>query len=131
MACLSEFQRQGFYLAEAIECPTAEPELDRRDFAVASSTQRDEHSELVLRRAPTVIKRIQFSYKPGHIAIISPGVASLLPLLKQAGLGDRLVLHDGRPFPFPQDVSAANKLRAVIADLVPWAAARAAGPARA
>jgi len=125
MACLSEFQRQGFYLAEAIECPPAEPELDRRDSAVASSTLREEHPDLVLRRAPTVIKRIQFSYKPRHIAIISPGLASLLPLLEQAGLGDRLVLHEGRPFPFPQDVSAANVLRAAITDPVPGAAARA------
>lgn len=122
-ACLGEFQRQGLFLAEAIEC-AAEDE----DSARASGAAAPRASEpLLLRLVPTMIKRIQFSYKPQHIAIIFPGLVPLISLLKQGDLGDRLLLHDGRTLPFPQSASSANQFGKLLADLLASTVARAKG----
>ena len=122
-ACLGEFQRHGHFLAEAIECPAEEAESGRASGGAAPRASEP----LLLRLAPTMIKRIQFSYKPRHIAIVSPGLVSLIPLLKQADLGDRLLLHDGRPLPFPRSASSANHFRTLLAELLASTAGRANG----
>jgi len=119
--CLGEFQRHGLFLAEAIECAAEEADSARASGAAAPPASEP----LLLRLAPTMIKRIQFSYKPQHIALISSGLVPLIPLLKQADLGDRLLLHDGRPLPFPQSASFANQFRTLLADLLAGTVARA------
>jgi len=78
-AALMEFQRRGFYLADAIECPVATPE---------------ELSERVAHASSTVVKRAEFSYRPKHVVLIGATVKSLIPLLQRSSIGDRLVVAD-------------------------------------
>jgi hypothetical protein len=78
-AALMEFQRRGFYLADAIECPIATPEGLSVRVTDASST---------------VLKRIEFSYRPKHVVPIGAAVKSLIPLLQRSSVGDRLVVAD-------------------------------------
>jgi len=83
---LAEFQRRGFFLAYAVECPVE----DYNDLAPA-----------VRRLAPTVVKRIQSSYQPKYIAPISQATQELVKLFQMTGLSDRLLLSDGAPFVDP------------------------------
>ncbi len=87
-AVLSEFQRGGFFLAYAIECPVPnERELD----------------QVIRRFAPTVVRRIQSSYRPKHIVLIGSAVARLIPLFDPAGLRDKLILSsEGSAFRYGQ-----------------------------
>jgi len=78
-AALAEFQRRGFYLADAIECPMATPE---------------ELGVRVTDASSTVLKRIEFSYRPKHVVPIGAAVKSLIPLLQRCSVGDRLVVAD-------------------------------------
>jgi hypothetical protein len=87
---LAEFQRRGFFLAYAVECPVESPE----QLAAAVS-----------RLAPTVLLRVNASYKPKFVAPISRALRSLIPLFQSNSCGDRLILHHGEPFhdPFLDD----------------------------
>jgi hypothetical protein len=79
----AELQRNGIYLVYAVECPL---------------TAGADAGEAVGRVAPTLVKRVQFSYKPKSIVLFSAATASLIPSLRAAGLGEALVLSDGAPF---------------------------------
>ena len=89
---LAEFQRRGFFLADICECPLEE-------FASAAG----DHSKTFVRPAhirkfaPTVVKRIQHSYKPKKIVLIGADSAEVIPALEQAGMAGQLVLENGRP----------------------------------
>jgi hypothetical protein len=80
-AALTEFQRRGFYLAYALECPVAtRPELSERVEAASS----------------TLLKRIEFSYRPKHVVLIGAAVKAIAPGLQKSSIGDRLeVLSEG------------------------------------
>lgn len=80
---LAEFQRQGLFLANVVDCPC---ELDRE--------------KATARCAPSLLKRIQFSYKPKYLALISPALASIIPLLTEGGWAEQLILNNGAPFDF-------------------------------
>jgi hypothetical protein len=83
---LAEFQHRGFFLAYSLECPL------------------EEHCEpktALNHIGPTVIQRIQNSYKPKHIAPLGQAMQELVPLLELSPVGDRLVLFDGGPFVDP------------------------------
>jgi hypothetical protein len=80
---LAEFQHQGIFLAYAVECPTESPEL----LAAA-----------VTRLAPTVLLRVNASYKPKFVAPISHALQLLIPLFQANGWADRLILREGKPF---------------------------------
>lgn len=97
---LAEFQRRGFFLTSAVECPVL---------------NRDELTAAIRRLAPAVLRRMQNSYKPKYIALISQPTAELIGPLREAGWRDRLVLDGGGvPFPEPteegQPVAAENSL---------------------
>jgi hypothetical protein len=83
---LAEFQRSGFYLAYAVECPVESPE----QLAAA-----------ITRLASTVLLRLNGSYKPKFVAPISSALRPLIPLFESNSWGDRLVLHEGKPFHDP------------------------------
>jgi hypothetical protein len=71
--------RGGFYLADAVECPvTAQGELQTRVEDVV----------------PTVLKRIEFSYRSKHVVPIGASVRQLIPVLQKSNLADRIVLVD-------------------------------------
>jgi hypothetical protein len=78
-AALAEFQHRGFYLAHAIECPIE-----------SSRTKNDDLNERISSSAPTIVKRIEFSYRPKHVVVIGPAVKALIPSLQKSSIGDRL-----------------------------------------
>jgi hypothetical protein len=83
---LAEFQHRGFFLAYALECPMEE---------------HCEPQHALNQMGPTVIKRIQSSYKPKQVAPLGQAMQELIPLLELSGFGDRLILFDGGPFVDP------------------------------
>jgi hypothetical protein len=87
---LAEFQRRGFFLAHAVECPVESPE---------------QLAGAVSRLAPTVLLRVNASYKPKFVAPISHALRPLIPLFQRNSWGERLILHHGEPFhdPFLDD----------------------------
>jgi hypothetical protein len=88
---LAEFQKQGLFLANVVECPVG-ANLD----------------EALGRCAPFILKRIQFSYKPKYVALIAPALASFVPSLSQNGWADRLVLNAGAPFEIRSAIGSAD-----------------------
>jgi hypothetical protein len=82
---LAEFQRRGFFFASVAECPL----------------QDSDAAQAVERLAPTLVKRIQFSYKPKSVVLLSDALSPLVPLLARAGQGIRVV-PDGQPLPWPR-----------------------------
>ena len=72
---LAEFQRRGFYLAHAVECPVPTPQ---------------ELSERITRASSTLLKRIEFSYRPKRVIPFGAGVKALTPVLARSPIGDRL-----------------------------------------
>jgi hypothetical protein len=81
IAKLEEFQRRGYYLAYLAECPL--PTTDTAATAIA-------------RLASTLVRRIQFNYRPKHIAIWDEGLSPLIGIFEKAGVGS-LLLPDGKP----------------------------------
>lgn len=96
-AILSEFQHRGFFLASAVECPVA-------DGAALNA--------IIRRLAPTVLRRVQASYKPKYVALISQAAEELIEPFRAAGWGDRLILDHGAPFAAD---SLAGQLTAALA----------------
>lgn len=84
---LAEFQRRGLFLTNVVEC-SAEADLDAA----------------VKRCAPSLVKRLQFSYKPKYVAPISSALRGVLPGLADGAWADRLILDGGAPF----DVHSAS-----------------------
>lgn len=80
---LAEFERRGFFLANAIECPIEEV---------------DQPQTAMRRIAPTVIKRVQTEYNPAYIVPLGQSTQELIRLFGLIGWGDRLVLDKGGPF---------------------------------
>jgi hypothetical protein len=77
----AELQRHGLFLTNVVECST--------DSGLAAALQRC---------APSLLKRIQFSYKPKYVVPISTALRGILPLLREGGWTDRLILDGGEPF---------------------------------
>lgn len=92
-----ELQGTGIFLAYAVECPIPEG-------ANASDAIRG--------AAPTLIKLIQFSYKPKSIVLFHPATSELIPALRDADLGERLILKDSAPFDELPDLAQAQSLGA-------------------
>jgi hypothetical protein len=103
-AALAEFQWRGFFLASAVECPMTGKQSEL-ETAVRSVT-------------PTVLKRVQLSYKPKHIALLSNATRDLIRALGEAGWKDRLILDGGGPFfdPFLNDPPAQAEFATAFGD---------------
>ncbi|HEY0704264.1 MAG TPA: hypothetical protein VGD60_15945 [Candidatus Acidoferrales bacterium] len=95
---LSEFQRRGIFFTHVVECPAA------------NATERQ---AAIARCAPSLVKRIQFSYKPKHLAPVWTELQAVLPLLAAAGWSDRLILDGGQPFELVDKSVAARFASAV------------------
>ena len=80
---LAEFQKRGFFLAHAVECP------------VESSS---ELAQTIRRLAPTVALRVNSSYKPKFVAPISRMLQDIIPQLQSHGWSEKMILSDGKPF---------------------------------
>jgi hypothetical protein len=105
-SALSDFQRRGFFLTSAVECPVG-----------ASSELRDAMTRLF----PTLLKRIQFSYRPKVMALLSDQSSELIPAFQAAGWGGRLVLDEVAPFasetPGKQGGEFGDRLAAALAGM--------------
>ena len=100
---LAEFQRRGFYLAYAVECP------------VESSEQL---AAAVSKLASRVLLRVNTSYKPKFVAPISQALQPLIALFQSNSWADRLILHEGKPFhdPFNRDPQHHAEFGAALGD---------------
>jgi hypothetical protein len=85
-AVLTEFQRAGFLLTYALECP-----LDPRFNEEAVST-------LLQSRMPALLARIRRSLKPKRIVPISLSLEALLASMREVDTGCPVLLDDGKPF---------------------------------
>ena len=94
---LSEFQRGGFFLTHALECP------------LESGPAGESVCEpLLAQRLSTVVTRIRRSLKPKRVVLISELLAPLAARLSSAELGCPVILYDGKPFGLDSsDISAA------------------------
>jgi hypothetical protein len=101
-ATLAEFQRKGYYLSYLSECAT--PEEPGREAKAISAL------------SPALIRRIRFNYKPKHIVLLGAGLASLIEILEESGLGPLLLLDRGGPVSLPvtPSLSARAGFRAAL-----------------
>lgn len=76
-AALAEFQRRGYYLADAVECP------------IASS---DDLRSRVIQAVPTIVKRVEFSYRPKHVVPIGAEITGLTDSLRKSSIAERIVV---------------------------------------
>jgi hypothetical protein len=88
---LAEFQHRGFYLAYAVECPV-EP--------------AEESAAALERAGPTVLQRVEKSYKPKYIALISASLTKVIPLFERSEI--RLLLNYGKPFMSPLETAGTH-----------------------
>jgi len=93
-ANLAEFQRAGCYLAYLSECPIPE--------------QSDNIHAIISTLGSTVIRRIQFNYKPKRIALLGD-MEPMIAILEKAGLGPILILDHGRPLKLPKQEAVDAK----------------------
>ena len=97
---LADLQRHGVYIARLVECPLPE-----------NAPTKD----LAAKYGPTLIKRMNFSYKPRQIALLAPAADGLADLLIKAGFSDKLVSNgQGIEIPSPTDAPALAKIRATL-----------------
>lgn len=83
---LTDFQRRGYFLVYAVECP-----IDGHAAQEAA----------VRRLAPTIQKRVQLSYQPKYILPLSQPTQDLVSLFQLIGWADRVILDKGAPFADP------------------------------
>jgi hypothetical protein len=101
-AALTEFQRRGFYLADAVECPITEPtDLDAR----------------VAGAAPTVVKRIELSYRPKHVVVFGERVKRGMGVFAKSSIADRIVLLGPRESESEGSSVSGNEIAAALAHL--------------
>ena len=108
-ATRAEFQRRGFYLAYAVECPV----------------ESAERLAVVARFARTVLLRLNTSYKPKFVAPVSAALQPVVSLLQNNSWAERLILHEGKPFDHPSRAMAAQQsaFGAALADCLSQAIA--------
>jgi hypothetical protein len=82
-AVLTEFQRRGLFLAYAVDCSIADP-------AVLSSAVEKSLSTLKL--------RLNTSYRPKFVAMVSQPTSVLIAPLQAAGWSEKLLLDGTKPF---------------------------------
>jgi hypothetical protein len=106
-ARLVEFQRRGYHLAYLSECPIA--------------GQNEPIASLILRLAPTLIRRIRFNYRPKQLVLIGPEISPILDLLQAARLDSLLTLNQGQCLPGPGTGGRewADLFRGPVASMAP------------
>jgi hypothetical protein len=97
---LSDLQRHGVYIARLVECPLPE---------------NAPTNNLAEKYGFTLVKRINFSYRPRQIGLLGPLANGLADLLIGAGFSDKLVANGkGIEIPPPTDMLAISKVRATL-----------------
>lgn len=114
-ACLAEFQRGGFLLAYVVECPLAFPP----DSSEEGKRAFDEEA-LARRYGATLVQRIRYSYKPRQILLLGAATRPLIPALRSARFGARLILDGDAPLAIPDanDPPARARFREILREAV-------------
>ncbi|MFI5059037.1 MAG: hypothetical protein ACHQLQ_12695 [Candidatus Acidiferrales bacterium] len=104
-AVLSDFQRRGFLLVHAMDCPP-NPE--------ANNTA--EIQILITARLSTLFTRVRRSLKPKRAVLISELLEPLVDRFSGSSLGCPVVLDNGRPFGLQRTGSdaAISRLRSAL-----------------
>jgi hypothetical protein len=104
-AVLTEFQRGGFLLTYALECPI--------DPGVGEAAVQ----ALLEARRPALLARIRRSWKPKRIVLISRLLEPLLASMREADTGCPVILDDGKAFALDGvgREDAAARLRQILA----------------
>jgi hypothetical protein len=102
---LAEFQRGGYFLAEAVECPVEEG----TDF-----------DSLVSRLTPTILRRARFSYRPKSVLVLSECLAGVAKALGEAGIETNVMLWDDKPVKIADagDAEARKRFRDEVSALL-------------
>jgi len=108
---LAAFQKRGLYLAYLVECPLEANGIEGGAVGLVSGT-----AEVTQRFSPTLLKRIRFSYRPKHIALLSSATRNLVSRLEESGMGEKLLLNAGAPWELGEagKPSGALSFRAAI-----------------
>jgi hypothetical protein len=85
-AALAEFQRRGFFLIGAMEC------------ALENSPDA---AQAIERAAPAILRRVNTSYKPKSIVLLSRQTQPLVRTFQGNGWASQLILDDGSSFAGP------------------------------
>jgi len=93
-SALAEFQHRGFYLAHVRECP---------------AEAADVLSESLERWGPMMLRRVEKSYKPKYIVLLSASLGKLIPQFERSEMRDRLILDHGKPFLSPLENSSTSR----------------------
>ena len=93
-SALAEFQHRGFYLAHVREC---------------AAEAADVLSEWLERLGPMILRRVEKSYKPKCIVLLSASLGKLIPQFERSEMRDRLILDQGKPFLSPLENSATSR----------------------
>jgi hypothetical protein len=114
-ACLGEFQKRGYFLADCLECPVEEIVPGVRE-----GTARANPFELAHRYGPSIAGRVKNSYQARRVVLLSARTRHLIPVFEAAGLGDALLLHRGLPlhFPHPRNPAAQAAFREGVRDIL-------------
>jgi len=91
---LAEFQHRGFYLAHVRECP---------------AERTDEWDGALGRLGTVMIRRVEKSYKPKYIVLLSASLGKLIPQFERSEMRDRLILDHGKPFLSPLENFATGR----------------------
>jgi hypothetical protein len=110
-SALAEFQRRGYFLAHVVECPV-EREEDLEDS--------------IYRMAPKLLIRVQKSYQPKRILLLSQSTQHVIELLQTEGFEDKLLLDDDGPFfdPFLGDPQNQAEFDTALGDRLAKAVSR-------
>jgi hypothetical protein len=105
-ARLNEFQHRGYYLTYLCECP------------LAASEAGGAGNDPLASRHSTLLKRIKFNYRPRHVALLGAGMTPLVEALRDAGLGEMLLMDKGAPLaiPSPGDLPTAARFLEVLSE---------------
>jgi hypothetical protein len=108
---LAEFQKRGFFLAYAVECPVE---------------SKSELVQTIERLAPSLVLRVNSSYNPKFIAPISRALQDVIPLFQLKGWNEKLILQDGEPFddPFLGDPQSQAEFGSSLGERLAQALAR-------
>jgi hypothetical protein len=103
-AVLAEFQRGGFFLTYALDCPV---DQDSNPEAFRGSLEK---------QLPAVLARVRRSLHPKRLVPIGQAFEPLLGTLENASLGCSIVLDGGRPFALDgaSPEQAAGRLRQAV-----------------
>lgn len=104
---LRAFQHRGLFLADCIECPL-EPN---------ATTQFE---PLLASLMPTLVRRVQVSYRPKSVVLVSKKLVLVAEAFSALGLASSL-LAQGRPLDLPDaaDFEARALFRSQLASLLP------------